>query len=188
MNTKRSWKELSPDIYALSVSGKTLKEIGDTYGVTREYIRQVLKRYYPDLEAESRGASVRVRAEKRVILSERKGRYGRDAWPHLDDLSRAKSQCFTRKKQNAKYSKWGWDVKINDVVFPTHCPIIGIELDWFAEYRADNSPSFNRIDPTKGYTPENTIICSWRANRIKNNGTAEEHEKIAEFIRNHELP
>jgi hypothetical protein len=41
---------------------------------------------------------------------------------------------------------------------------------------------FNIIGPKEGYTPENTFIISWRANRIKNDGTAREHQLIMEWM------
>ena len=49
---------------------------------------------------------------------------------------------------------------------------------------ADNSYSLDRIDSTKGYTIENLMVISNRANRIKNNASNEELEKINEFYSN----
>jgi len=63
------------------------------------------------------------------------------------------------------------------------CPVLGIELmvgkeDWF-----DNSPSIDRIDSNKGYTLDNVIVISGRANRIKNNATVEELELILQWLK-----
>jgi len=67
---------------------------------------------------------------------------------------------------------------------PTHCPILGIELVYGnVGIRADNSASIDRFNSDEPYTPENVNIISWRANRIKNNGTLEEHEKIVEWMK-----
>jgi hypothetical protein len=49
--------------------------------------------------------------------------------------------------------------------------------------RFDDSPSLDRINNMKGYVPGNVKIISWRANHLKSNGTALEHEKIAQYIR-----
>lgn len=43
--------------------------------------------------------------------------------------------------------------------------------------------SLDRIDIHKGYIPGNIAIISYRANNIKNDGTWEKHQKIADFIK-----
>jgi len=43
-------------------------------------------------------------------------------------------------------------------------------------------PSLDRIDPTKGYTKENTQIICWCINALKGTGTFEEMFKLAEMI------
>ena len=72
-----------------------------------------------------------------------------------------------------------------NIDWPQYCPVLGLRLDYFRKGRGshyDYSPSLDRVDPAKGYTPENTRVISNRANRIKNDGTAEEHRKIAAYI------
>lgn len=72
------------------------------------------------------------------------------------------------------------------------CPILGIPL-FSAVYDSaprgqskskphDNSPTLDRIDPLKGYTKDNVVIMSYRANMIKNCGSAEEHYRIAQWM------
>jgi hypothetical protein len=85
----------------------------------------------------------------------------------------------TKKANNFEHA---WTIEFGDLNFPSHCPVLGIELDYFAERTQENSVSFDRIDSSKGYVKGNVIVCSWRANRIKNDGTAEEHKKIYEFL------
>lgn len=98
----------------------------------------------------------------------------------------AMRQKFRSKKHNN--SKYEWNLNFGDLTFPTHCPILGIELDYFAEEKyQENSPSFDRVDSSKGYVTGNVVIVSWRANRIKNDGTAEEHQKIANFMRSYSV-
>lgn len=89
---------------------------------------------------------------------------------------------FSRKKANATKSGVEFNIEFGELTFPTHCPLLGLELDYFAEGRAENSVSFDRINPNKGYVSGNVVIVSWRANRIKNDGSAEEHQKIADFL------
>lgn len=178
------WFVEKDNIVSLAKSGKTLQEIGNTYGVSREMIRQVLKKYFPELTKAGRGVQVRLLAKNEQAKKAFFDRTNRETWLFKNDIERAQSQCFIRKKQNAKRGKWEWELEKRDVTFPEFCPILGIKLDYLAEVRSDNSPSFDRIDNTKGYLPGNVIVCSWRANRIKNDGTAEEHSKIASYLNN----
>lgn len=177
-----NWKKEAPRVKTLSLEGKTMKEIGELYGVSGTRIGQILFKYFPDIRDEVRGQAVISAQKRQHYLESLYQRTGRYTGQHEDDLSRAMARCFSRKKQNAKVGKWEWLITPADIEYSLICPILGIEIDWFAEARAENSPSFDRIDSTKGYIPGNVVICSWRANRIKNDGTAEEHRKIAQFI------
>jgi hypothetical protein len=90
---------------------------------------------------------------------------------------------FRNKK--AHNTRWEWDIDFGDIEFPTHCPMLGIELNYFATGMEENSPSFDRLNPKKGYVKGNVVIISCRANRIKNDGTYEEHQKIADFMKDY---
>ena len=66
--------------------------------------------------------------------------------------------------------------------FPDTCPVLGIPV-FRSEGRAtDNSPSMDRIVPSKGYVRGNVRIISERANRLKNNATAEEMKLVYEDL------
>lgn len=56
------------------------------------------------------------------------------------------------------------------------CPYLNIPLEWGQGrgVRMDNSKSLDRIDSSRGYTPDNIIVCSWRANRMLSDFTADE--------------
>ena len=62
----------------------------------------------------------------------------------------------------------------------THCPVLGIPFDFNPEGDLDASPSVDRINNWGQYTLDNVAVISYRANRIKNNGTAAEHRAIGE--------
>lgn len=67
-----------------------------------------------------------------------------------------------------------------DIVIPTHCPVLGIELRPSRGLPTDASPTLDRIDNTlREYTPQNCWVISMRANRLKGDGTAQEHREIA---------
>lgn len=65
------------------------------------------------------------------------------------------------------------DIEITDV-----CPIFNVSF----EEKGPNSPTIDKIIPEKGYVKGNICMISNRANRIKDNGTAEEHRLIAKYI------
>ena len=88
---------------------------------------------------------------------------------------------WTAARKRAKTDNMEFNIGVEDIVIPTHCPILGIELFKNGNDK-DNAPSIDRIDNTKGYIKGNVCIMSYKANRIKNDGTAEEHLKIAEFM------
>ena len=71
----------------------------------------------------------------------------------------------------------------SDIIIPEFCPVLGIKLEFGIGKKHDNSPSLDRIDNNKGYTKDNIMVISCRANQIKNCGTAEEHEKIVNYMR-----
>lgn len=62
-----------------------------------------------------------------------------------------------------------------------NCPILGMKLIINNKHAGDNSPTLDRIIPSLGYVPDNIIIISYRANRIKNNALIEDLEKIINF-------
>lgn len=178
-----NWKKEAARVKTLSLEGKTNKEIGEIYGVSGARISQIILKHFPAMAREVKGQAVLSAKKKQHYLESLYQRTGRSTPQHEDDLSRAMAMCFSRKKQNAKGGKWEWLITPADVTYSLTCPILGMEIDWFAEARAENSPSFDRIDTTKGYIPGNVIICSWRANRIKNDGNSKEHQQIADFLK-----
>ena len=81
--------------------------------------------------------------------------------------------------------KFGLDCTITpkDIVIPEFCPILGLKLErGKVDKNRDNTPSLDRVFPEKGYVPGNIAVMSYRANRIKNNGTAAEHRLIADWM------
>jgi len=104
------------------------------------------------------------------------------------DLYQECKNRFRRKVQNCKDTKTPFLVEFDDLEWPLICPVLGIELDYYGMLGSRNpaSVSFDRVDSSLGYIPGNVHIISWKANRIKNDGTAEEHRKIADYIYKHD--
>lgn len=92
----------------------------------------------------------------------------------------------------ARGRKSGLEATINpgDLHWPTHCPILGIELDYPARSGSrgtgragDNWPSLDRWDNAKGYVRGNVYVISYRANVLKSNANPEELEAVARYAR-----
>lgn len=62
------------------------------------------------------------------------------------------------------------------------CMCCGIELNTFTVRNQEKLEVDQRI-PGEGYTPENTGILCHRCNRIKNDGTVEDHERIILYMK-----
>lgn len=74
----------------------------------------------------------------------------------------------------------------DDVTYVTHCPILGVELDYCSTKSkrgqvADNVASLDRIIPELGYVPGNVNIISWRANKLKSNITLDEMQAFVNY-------
>jgi hypothetical protein len=85
-------------------------------------------------------------------------------------------------KGRATLQNLEFTISKEDIQIPTHCPVLGIELQMNKNAIGDNSPTLDRIDPTKGYIRENIVVISGRANRIKNNATLTELQKVWEWV------
>lgn len=94
---------------------------------------------------------------------------------------------FLCKKSGAKRGSIEFTLTFDNVVWNTHCPVLGLELDYTRRRKSrdtrPNSPSFDRVNPNLGYVPGNVIIVSHLANTIKSNATVDQLERVAAFYR-----
>jgi hypothetical protein len=71
----------------------------------------------------------------------------------------------------------------DDLKIPDYCPVLGIRLRVGEWHWHDASPSVDRIDPTGGYVKGNVAVISWRANRMKYNGSVAEFERLIAWMK-----
>lgn len=79
-------------------------------------------------------------------------------------------------------------IRVSDLAWPTHCPVLGITLDYttksgFRNGNGHNNPSLDRFDCQQGYVPGNVMVISFRANALKSNATLEELEAVIRYMR-----
>ena len=87
-------------------------------------------------------------------------------------------QHLNALRKRAKKIGVPFNLEMDDITPPTHCPVLGIPLvrtsdDW------SNSPSVDRIIPERGYVKDNITIVSALVNTIKGRATPDQLMKIA---------
>lgn len=99
-------------------------------------------------------------------------------------------QLIASAKKRAKKSGLEFNLSLDNIETPHKCPVFGIDLDWSKRLshddrtHRDNAPSIDRINPNDGYVLGNVAIISARANWVKSDGSFEEHQRIADYLRN----
>lgn len=91
---------------------------------------------------------------------------------------------WSQLKSSANRRGIHFDLKptdIDEIGIPISCPILNIPLYFHRQAVQDDSISFDRIDSTKGYTADNLIVISYRANRLKSDASVDELKRIASF-------
>lgn len=183
-----------PELFA---QGLTLQEIAEKVGVSKQRVHQLIKKI-PNAEKERR---IKIEADRLAKLEanplwlhRRENR--KRLWAGMsreefvkDDLRAEQARRVSNKKSEAHRRGVEFNLGWADIEWPTHCPIMGVELNYFSDRSCNknNSPSIDRVDPSKGYVKGNVAIICYRANRIKNDGTAEELRRIADYIDKHKL-
>ncbi len=88
-------------------------------------------------------------------------------------------------KRRAKLKNIEFTISPEDIIIPTHCPILEMELKFNrggkGTRQRSNSPSLDRIDNTRGYVKDNIQVISFKANAMKYDSTFEEIEKLYKF-------
>lgn len=91
-------------------------------------------------------------------------------------------------RNRAKKAGLECTLTVDDLVIPEYCPVLGIKLSFglgwgegMALEKKDRRASVDRIDNALGYTPNNIVIVSFRANRLKSDATLAELRKLVGF-------
>ena len=157
------WQNEIGNIKGLLEKGETTESIGLLYSVSRQRIYQVMTKFDLFTNIKTRKNFLRDKSVKHYWFN------------HL----------LTRKNLPREQRLF----LLDKIELPDFCPVLGIELNYSGTgregfSREENSPSIDQIIPSKGYTMDNICIISWRANRIKNDGTPEEHYQIYKYFSN----
>ena len=86
-------------------------------------------------------------------------------------------------RYRAKRKGLEFNLTIEDITGVGVCPVLGVPLERAVGGSAlDNSPSIDRIDPSKGYVKGNVQVLSKKANAMKQDATPEELVKFAQWV------
>jgi hypothetical protein len=105
---------------------------------------------------------------------------------HRSYRERKHEQCLlSSARSRAKKRNIPFDLTVEDIIIPTHCPILGIELTRnFGKHGGSfSSASLDRIFPDKGYVKGNIRVVSLLANNMKSNATPEQLILFADWVR-----
>jgi len=88
-------------------------------------------------------------------------------------------RLFASAKSRAKKFNLPFSLKLEDIVVPTHCPVLGLPLDFACK---EQIPTLDRVIPALGYVAGNIVVISMRANRLKSDATAEELLRLLDYV------
>jgi hypothetical protein len=103
---------------------------------------------------------------------------------------RNKPAEYMIRRAYTRAAKKGLDfsITVDDITpLPDVCPVFGIPLVIGNGQQHPWAHSLDRIDNSLGYIKGNVVVISYKANRLKNDGTAEEHEAIAAWMRKQQV-
>lgn len=146
-------------------------------------IRETKRRYY---------------LRNKVMLAEKSRKYWveRCKDPNFLPAQRKRRHKFRKNNQErlliyacrkrARELELEFNLVLGDIKIPKRCPALGIKIvpTFFGKRNKNSSPSVDRINNKKGYTKDNIIVVSFRANWLKNDGTVTELRRLANFYTN----
>ena len=97
-----------------------------------------------------------------------------------------RNRMLINARYRARKMSLPFSLTIDDIPENTHCPALGIELNYTVGTAAGvrfDAPSLDRIVPELGYVPGNVEVISARANTIKHNATAEEIIAVGNWVK-----
>ena len=136
-----------------------------------------------------------AREQARLVTAKRRAKAKADNPEAFYAKERAQANAFHRRRpemkmlysarESAKRQGIPFNLDESDIQIPSRCPVLGIEIQRADDLRTYNSPSIDKLVPELGYVKGNVQVISWRANKLKGEGTAKEHRLISEWMERH---
>lgn len=121
-------------------------------------------------------------ANKEKLNKYSRARYHNNPEKHLKQLrdyysipeNRAK-KLLSKTKERALKENIPFNLDLKDIIIPTHCPYLGMELThYLGQGYLDSNSSIDRTIPELGYVKGNVQVISRLANQMKNSATKEQ--------------
>lgn len=112
----------------------------------------------------------------------------------VDDFLRTdhRNKLLNAARRRAKLFNREFNLVREDIIIPEFCPVLGIRLQPTVGTGRKNlnelsaSPSIDRIDSSRGYTPDNIQVVSFRVNDLKKDATLEEMRSLVKYVESFE--
>lgn len=169
------WEDRRSQIERVRRKSPALLDLEVTDGSTKRCTKCLVEKPLAEFSASHRGSEPVIQSRcKTCYASYAKELNRRDVGKRL--LQAAKSRALK--------AGIDFDLTVEDITpLPTHCPVFGIELKRSSVDDRDASYTIDRLDNDRGYVRGNWAVISWLANRLKSDGTVEQHARIAQWMR-----
>jgi len=141
--------------------------------------------FYPDL-TKVHGIRSSCKACQRAFNSSVEELARKQARKKVSRVKDPRKFLLAAARNRAKAEGVAFNIGLNNVFIPEHCPVFGTKFVIGDGHRHPASPTLDRINPRLGYIVGNVAVISWKANSIKRDATLEELEKLLAFMKSYD--
>lgn len=167
----------------LLLNGLTYREVGNIFNISKQRVKQII-----DKQGWLR-TDIIARAKRLEIKKDRRKQYNMKRYGTVEGkdcfVYRQYKKIFNSKKANANQRGISFTILIGEIDWATHCPVFGCKLVYNkvgTKFLAHNWATIDRLDPNKPYEKGNVVVMSYRANRLKADGTLDEFKHLVKFL------
>lgn len=159
--------------------------VGQTYGMLT-ILEQYSDKKHIYFKCECKCGTIKQKVRKDAIIGPKAetkscGCYLKEHGNGMRGQYDARGYLLARARTRAIEKGMEFTITKEDIIIPNKCPLLGIDIIPKAKDRT-HSPSLDRIDSSKGYTPDNIWVVSSRANTLKNDATLKELKTLVENL------
>lgn len=104
----------------------------------------------------------------------------------MDDIYEQERVLFKSVRDTATRYGLPFDLKLEDIVIPPVCPVLGLPLIRLGGrgkgIKPDAIPSVDRYIPELGYIKSNIRVISFLANKMKSNASTQQVGKLYQWM------